>query len=151
MNASDCCNCVKDALACPATTNTLSDCAVCESCPGHCHACLEFYSFNNVHRTHTLLIHVSQHSSSCRLLHNPCLSTTMVNDALLCANKRHINFDYHISQKVLIYKKTLEGKLKPKPSGTFEILWVHSNRTLTIGLTSGITVCVNACCILPYW
>ncbi len=41
----------------------------------------------------------------------------LVNDALLCANKKHINFDYQIGQKVLKYDKTLYGKLKPKTTG----------------------------------
>ncbi len=44
------------------------------------------------------------------------------NDALLCANKKHINFDNQIGQKVLKYDKTLQGKLKPKTTGPFDIL-----------------------------
>ncbi len=48
-----------------------------------------------------------------------------VNDALLHANKKHINFDYQIGQKVLNYDKTLQDKLKPKTVGPFDILWVH--------------------------
>ncbi|KAL7460146.1 hypothetical protein ACHAXS_000610, partial [Conticribra weissflogii] len=56
----------------------------------------------------------------------------LVNDALLCANKKNFNFDYQIGQKVLKYVKTLYGKLKPKTIVPFDILWVHSNCTVTI-------------------
>ncbi len=35
----------------------------------------------------------------------------LVNDALLHANKKHINFDYQIGQKVLTYDRMLYGKL----------------------------------------
>ncbi len=38
----------------------------------------------------------------------------LVNDALLHANIKRLNFDYQIGQKVLKYDKTLYGKLKPK-------------------------------------
>ena len=74
-----------------------------------------------------------------------------VNDALLCANKKRINFDYQIGQKVLKYDKTLYGKLKPKTTGPFDILRVHSNSTVTISLRPGITEHVDFCCTLPYW
>ncbi len=43
----------------------------------------------------------------------------LVNDALLCANKKRINFDYLIGQKVFKYDKMLYGKLKPKTTGPF--------------------------------
>ncbi len=46
----------------------------------------------------------------------------LVNDTLLCANKKRINFDYQIGQKVLKYDKTLYGKLEPKTTGPFDIL-----------------------------
>ncbi len=62
----------------------------------------------------------------------------LVNDALLYANKKHINFDYQIGQKVFKYDKTLQGQLKPKTTGPFDILWVHWNGTLTIHLQPGI-------------
>ena len=75
----------------------------------------------------------------------------LVNDALLHANKEHINFDYQIGQKVLKYDKMLYGKLKPKTTaGPFDILWVHSNGTVTISLRPGITERVNVSCTLPY-
>ncbi len=45
-----------------------------------------------------------------------------VNDALLCGNKKHINFDFQIGQKV---HKTLQGKLKPKTTGPFDIFQIH--------------------------
>ncbi len=56
----------------------------------------------------------------------------LVKDALLCANKKHINFDYQIGYKVLKYDKTLLGKLKPKTTGPFDILKVPSNGTVTM-------------------
>ncbi len=46
----------------------------------------------------------------------------LVNDALICANKKHTNFDYQIGQRVLKYDKSLQGKLKPKTKGPFDIL-----------------------------
>ncbi len=73
-----------------------------------------------------------------------------VNDALLRANKKRINFDYQIVQKNLKYDKTLYGKLKPKTTGPFDILPVHSNGTVTISLRPGITECINVCRTLPY-
>ncbi len=74
----------------------------------------------------------------------------MVNDALLCANKKHINVDYQIGQKVLKYDKMLYGKLKPKTTGPFDIFQVHSNGTVTKSLWPGITECVNVLHTLPY-
>ena len=74
----------------------------------------------------------------------------LVNDALLCANKKPINFDYQIGQKVLKYDKTIYGKLKPKTTGPFDILRVHSNGTVTISLRPGITERVNVRRTLPY-
>ncbi len=74
----------------------------------------------------------------------------LVHDTLLRANKKRINFDYQIGQKVLKYDKTLYGKLKPKTTGPFDILRVHSNGTVTISLWPGITECVNVCRTLPY-
>ncbi len=62
----------------------------------------------------------------------------------------HINFDYQICQKVLKYDKRLQGKLKPKTTGPFDVRWVHSNSTVTISLQPGITECVNVCRPLPY-
>ncbi len=62
----------------------------------------------------------------------------LVNDALLCANKKHINFDCKTGQKVLKYDQMLQDKLKPETTGPFEILWVHSNRIVTILLRPGI-------------
>ncbi|KAL7460419.1 hypothetical protein ACHAXS_000870 [Conticribra weissflogii] len=67
----------------------------------------------------------------------------LVNDALLCANKKYINFDYQIGQKVPKYNKTLQGKLKPKTTGPFDILQVHTNSTLKICLLPGVTENVN--------
>ncbi len=58
----------------------------------------------------------------------------LVNDTLLCANKKCIKFDYQIVQKVLKYDKIPYGKLKPKTAGPFDILLVHSNGTGTISL-----------------
>ncbi len=75
----------------------------------------------------------------------------LVNDALLCANKKHINFDYQIGHEVLKYGKMLQGKLKPKITGLFDILWVCSNGTVLICLHPGITELVNVCCTLPNW
>ncbi len=75
----------------------------------------------------------------------------MVNDTLLRANKKRINFDYDIGQKVLKYDKTLYGKLKPKTTGPFDILRVHSNGTVAISLRPGITERINVCRTLPYW
>ena len=75
----------------------------------------------------------------------------LVNDALLRANKKRINFDYAVGQKVLKYDKTIMGKLKPKTSGPFEILRVHSNGTVTISLRPGITERINVRRTLPYW
>ncbi len=74
----------------------------------------------------------------------------LVNDALLCANKKCINFDYQIGQRVLRYDKTLYGKFKTKTKGPFDILWVLSNGTVTISLQPGITECANVCHTLPY-
>ncbi len=74
----------------------------------------------------------------------------MVIDTLFCANKRSINSDYQIGQKVFKYEKTLQGKLKPKTTWPFDILWVHYNGTLTICFQPGFTECVNFCCTLPY-
>ncbi len=77
----------------------------------------------------------------------------LVNDKLLCANKKHFNFDYQVGQKVLKHDKwqTLRGKLKPKTTGPFEILLAHSDRPVTILLRPGITEHVNTWCTLPYW
>ncbi len=74
----------------------------------------------------------------------------LVNNALLCAKKKRINFDYQISHKVLKYDKTLYGKLKPKMTGPVDILRVHSNDTMTMSLWLGITERVNVCHTLPY-
>ncbi len=74
----------------------------------------------------------------------------LVNDALLRANKKRINFDYAVGQQVLKYDKTIMGKLKPKTSGPFEILRVHSNGTVTISLRPRITERINVQRTLPY-
>ncbi len=74
----------------------------------------------------------------------------LVNDALLHANKKLINFDYQIGQKVLKYDKELYGNFKPKTTGPFDILRVHSNGTVTISLRPGITESVNVRRTLPY-
>ncbi len=74
----------------------------------------------------------------------------LVNDALLRANKKQINFDYQIGQKVLKYDKKLYGKLKPKTTGPFDTLRVHSNGNVTISLQPGITEPVNVRHTLPY-
>ncbi len=67
----------------------------------------------------------------------------LVNDALLRANKKRINFDYQIGQKVLKYDKMLYGKLKAKTTGPFD-------GTVTISLRPGITERINVCHTLPY-
>ncbi len=46
----------------------------------------------------------------------------LVNEALLRANKKRINFDYAVGQNVLKYDKSIMGKLKPKTTGPFDIL-----------------------------
>ncbi len=74
----------------------------------------------------------------------------LVNDTLLPVNKKCINFDYQIGQKVLKYNKMLYGKLKPKTTGPFDNLWVDSNGTVTISLLPGMTECVHVCRTLPY-
>ncbi len=79
------------------------------------------------------------------------LREQLVNDTLLCAKEKGIKFDYQIDQKVLKYDKTLQGKLKPKTTGPFDIILVHSNGTVTICLQPGITEHVNVCHTLPYW
>ncbi len=63
----------------------------------------------------------------------------LVNNAMLCSNKKCINLDYQIGQKVLKYDITLQGKLKPKPTGLFDILWVHTNGNLKTHLHPGIS------------
>ncbi len=46
----------------------------------------------------------------------------LVNDGLLHSNKKHININHQVGQKVLEYDKTLKGKFKPKTTDYFEIL-----------------------------
>ncbi len=58
----------------------------------------------------------------------------LVNNELLCGNKKHLNFDYQIGQYVFKYDKTLQGNLKSKTTGPFDILWVDTNSTVTICL-----------------
>ncbi len=62
----------------------------------------------------------------------------LVNDALLCTNKKCFNFEYQIGQKVLKYEKS-SRQTQTKNHRTFEILRVHSNGTVTILLQPGIT------------
>ncbi|KAL7469374.1 hypothetical protein ACHAXS_009634 [Conticribra weissflogii] len=98
---------------------------------------MAFYGFNDiashVWRTCLLPRYVSQHPTPCKLGHNSSPERAIGQCKLLRANKKHINFDYAVGQKVLKYDKTIMGKLKPKTTGPFEILRVHSNGTVTIG------------------
>ncbi len=54
-----------------------------------------------------------------------------------------MNFNYQIGQKIVKYEKTLESKLKPKTTGHFEILGVHSIGDVTSVLIPGTTECNN--------
>ncbi len=74
----------------------------------------------------------------------------LVNDTSLCANKKHINYDYQIGQKVFKYDKMLYCKLKTKTTQPFDIHRVHSNSTVTISLRPGIIKRVIVCRTLPY-
>ncbi len=49
----------------------------------------------------------------------------LVNNAMLHTNRKHVNFDYQVGQKVLKYDKMLKGKSIQKES--FDILCVYSN------------------------
>ncbi len=124
---------MKNTLAHPTTTIMMPSHITC-GCTGHCNACFVFLSFDDfashAWRTCILSRHVSQHSSSCRLAHHACMQRTVVNDTLLCATKKHINFDCQIGQKVLKYDKMLQGKLKPKTTGPFDLGW-HLSFLLT--------------------
>ncbi len=67
----------------------------------------------------------------------------LANDVSFCAIKGVFIFTTSLVKK---FSNMTEGKLKPKTTGPFEILWVLSNGTVTIILRLGIT---NHC-ILPY-
>ncbi len=75
----------------------------------------------------------------------------LVKDVLLYTTKIQIIFDHQIGQKILKYDKTLKGELKPKTTGTFELLCVHSNGTVTNLLRPGINEYVNDCSFLLNW
>ena len=74
----------------------------------------------------------------------------LVNDTLLKANAKRINYDYAIGQQVLKYDKTIKGKLNLKTSGPYEILRTHVNGTVTIQLRPDITERINIRRTLPY-
>ena len=63
----------------------------------------------------------------------------LVNKALLKSNKKIINYDYHIGQKILKYDNSIAGKLESKKTGPFEISLLHTNGTVTILLRPGIS------------
>ncbi len=141
-NASDCCNSVENTLACSTTTNTLP-----------CHVLVDDALATAMHALRSTVSTMLQatpggHAFSCNIFLNIPLVADwqailtwreqLVKDALLCANKKHINFDCKTGQKVLKYDQMLQDKLKPETTGPFDILWVHSNRIVTILLRPGI-------------
>ena len=67
----------------------------------------------------------------------------LVNKALLKSNKKRINYDYRVGQKILKYNNSIVGKLESKTTGLFEILHVHTNGMVTILLCPGISERIN--------
>ena len=45
----------------------------------------------------------------------------LVDKALFKSNKKRINYDYHVGQKILKYDNSIVGKLVLKSTGLFEI------------------------------
>ncbi len=152
-NASDCCNCVKNTLACPTTTIMQSSCMTRGWCSGHRHACLTFLSFNYVTshacRTYVLSRQVSQHSSSCRLTHHSCMQRTIGQWYLALCQHKAYEFrlpDWSkISKMTTNFNENLNQRLHdPLPffGSILLVLWLC--------LWAGITECANLCCTLPY-
>ena len=67
----------------------------------------------------------------------------LVNKALIKSNKKRINYDYCVGQKILKYDNSIVGKLESKTTGPFEILHVHMNGTFTILLRPIISERIN--------
>ena len=74
----------------------------------------------------------------------------LVNKALHKSNKKMINYDCFIVQKVLKYDKSLTGKLASKTSGPFEITCVHMNGTVTVALCPQVLERLNVQRTIPY-
>ena len=67
----------------------------------------------------------------------------LVNKALLKSNKKRINYDYRVGQKILKYDNSIVGKLESRTTGPFEISHVHTNGMVTILLCPGISERIN--------
>ena len=67
----------------------------------------------------------------------------LVNKALFKSNKKRINYDYRIGQKILKYDNSIAGKLELKTTGPFEISHIHTNCTVTILLCTRISERIN--------
>eukprot|EP00957_Ditylum_brightwellii_P000896 71527-Ditylum_brightwellii.AAC.1 len=72
-----------------------------------------------------------------------------VNDNLRCANKKRLQYDYALDQKVLkkVHKPTKLGLI---PSGPCIIKRVHVNGTLSIELCPGVTKRINIRRVIPF-
>ncbi len=85
--------------------NTLSSCTACGWCLGHCHTCRAVLSLNYVAGHIWMTCIFSRHVLNIPLLADWQATLAqrekLVNDTLLCANKKRFNFDYQIGQKVL--------------------------------------------------
>ena len=67
----------------------------------------------------------------------------LVNKALLKSNKKRINYDYCIRQKILKYFDSIAGKLVSNTTGPFDITRVHKNGTVTITLYPEVLERIN--------
>ena len=74
----------------------------------------------------------------------------LVNKALLKSNKKRINYDYCVGQKILKYDDSIAGKLALKTNGPFEISCIHMNGTVTINLRPEVSERINVQRTIPY-
>ena len=74
----------------------------------------------------------------------------LVDKALLKSNKKRINYDYWVGQKILKYNNSIAGKLGSKTTGPFEISHIHTNGTVTITLCPRISERINVRRTIPY-
>ena len=74
----------------------------------------------------------------------------LVNKALLKSNKKRINYDYCVKQKILKYNNSITGKLASKMTGSFEITRFHMNGMVTIALCPKVLERLNVKRNIPY-
>ena len=67
----------------------------------------------------------------------------LVKNALLKYNKKRINYDYFIGQKILKYDNSITGKQALKTNGPFEITCVHRNGTVNMALCPEVSERLN--------